>query len=90
MHHVHIHCVSNAAGKVSLGAVDLQLTGNLPFLPSPEDEQYVAPDYVPEDRRQRWEEFEAILRLHEAYVSLAMVALPAACLCLLACKEQRS
>ena len=68
-----VHCLPHAAGKVSLGAVHLQLTGELPFQPCPEDERPVAPDYVPEDKRQRWEEYEAISRLHESYVSLAIV-----------------
>ena len=47
----------------------MQLTGELPFEPSDEDEKPVAPDYVHGDDKERWEEYEAILRLQNKWVS---------------------
>ena len=49
----------------------MQLTGELPFEPSDEDEMPVAPDYVHEEDKKRWEEYEAILRLQHKWVSQA-------------------
>ena len=46
----------------------MQLTGELPFQPCPTDEKPLAPDWLPEDQKERWQECEAMLRLHEAWV----------------------
>ena len=47
----------------------VQLTGDLPFEPSDEDEKPVAPDCVHEDDREHWEELEVLVRLHDKWVS---------------------
>lgn len=52
----------------------MQLTGVLPFEPSPTDKKPVAPDYVPEENKASWEEYEAMLQLHYAWVGLTVAS----------------
>ena len=54
-------CISNV--------MHMQLTGVLPFEPSPSDEKPVAPDWVPDENKESWEDYEAILLLQNAWVS---------------------
>lgn len=49
-------------------AIFLQLTGELPFQPTEEDE-IVAPDRVPHRHRPQWRQYEAMQRLYTHYVS---------------------
>ena len=49
-------------------AILLQLTGELPFQPTEEDE-IVAPDRVPHRHQSQWRQYEAIQRLYTHYVS---------------------
>ena len=47
----------------------MQLTGELPFEPSLTDERPIAPDWVPAENRERWEDYEAMLSPLDTWVS---------------------
>lgn len=47
----------------------MQLTGELPFEPSPTDERPIAPDWIPAENKERWEDYEAMLSPLDTWVS---------------------
>lgn len=59
---------ADLANAVLTFLMHMQLTGVLPFEPSPTDKKPVAPDWVLEEHKEDWEEYEAILQLHCTWV----------------------
>lgn len=50
----------------------LQITGQLPFVPKLHEARPVAPDWVAEEGKKRWEEYEMMLALHRQWVSISI------------------
>ena len=47
----------------------LQITGQVPFLPKFDEARPVAPDWIAEEGKKRWEKYEMMLTLHRQWVS---------------------
>ena len=47
----------------------MQMTGQLPFFPNLDEPRPVAPEWMAEEGKERWQEYEMMLTLHRQWVS---------------------